>query len=212
MRVLKTPLIVFILSVLLCACSCAHHPPTIDKIINSIESSRLLEKSIFEHIPPEWIPHIGYSFEGTNITLEELRSMSTKERTIFYKNLINEYEYMGANFDWDSVKYSFSISNYEIITEEKAVWDLIKNLCGTYSFPETSNIYLDSDVFCDCLSSHDNAFYLLYTNVIVNNQELLQVDEMLFYVYVSDHDYYIAPTFMNNVMHMLAVYQQQYAQ
>ena len=98
-----------------------------------------------------------------------------------------------------------------MITDRDHIDFIIGNLCGPH-LPDGESSWLTSDFYKDFLSSNFARVYCFNANVDIDGRQLLQVDEQIFYLLMTDHYFYIAPHFMNNVMHMLAVYQQQYAQ
>ena len=184
----------------------------LEYIVNSyIVGKRLLSYNMFEHIPPEWIPGLGYQIPDGTVTLAELRAMSIDERVDFYKNLVNNSEFSGVDYNWAKVDYSFTVSDYDMITDRDHIDLIIRNLCGP-SLPDDESSWLTSAFYKDFLSSSFTRIYGFSANVDIDRRQLLQVDEQIFYVFMTDNNFYIAPHFMNNVMHMLAVYQQQYAQ
>lgn len=184
----------------------------LEYIVNSyIVGKRLLSYNMFEHIPPEWIPGLGYQIPEGSVTLAELRAMSIDERVDFYKNLVNNSEFSGVDYNWAKVDYSFTVSDYDVIADRDHIDLIIRSLCGP-SLPDDESSWQTSDFYNDFLSSNFVRIYCFNANVDIDGRQLLQVDEQIFYVFMTDNNFYIAPHFMNNVMHMLAVYQQQYTQ
>ena len=82
----------------------------LEYIVNSyIVGKRLLSYNMFEHIPPEWFPSIGYQIPEGAVTLAELRAMSIDERVDFYTYLVSNAEFPGEDYNWAKVDYSCTV-------------------------------------------------------------------------------------------------------